>query len=105
MRRIRPTIQGSENLREERRLKVAKKLIFVTILVLTMLVVVTPVLAGGDKNRGDVGVGDVEQHQVSWDDYASHRLVQYQEQMLAQNQEQVKAQARWRYSKPLHMWY
>ena len=38
--------------------------------------------------------GDVEQHQVSFDDYASQRLVQIQEQVLTQNQEQVKLQAR-----------
>ena len=86
-----------------------KKLIFVTILALTMLLVVTPVLAGGDKNRGDVGVGDVEQHQVSFDEYASQRLVQNQEQVLNQNQEQprvrAQVQVRWQYSKPLHMWY
>ena len=82
-----------------------KKLTFVAILVLTMLLVVTPVLAAGDKNRGDVGVGDVEQHQVNWDEYASQRLVQNQEQVLNQNQEQPKVQMQWQYSEPLHMWY
>ena len=83
-----------------------KKVTFVAMVVLTMLLVATPVLAGGDKNRGDVGLGDVEQHQVNFDDYASHRLVQVQEQVLTQSQERVKLQARWRnYDKPLHMWY
>ena len=82
-----------------------KKLTFMTILVLTLLLVVTPVLAGGDKNRGDKGLGDVEQHQVNFDEYASQRLVQNQEQVLNQVQEQLKVQARWRYSRPLHMWY
>ena len=82
-----------------------KKLTFVTILVLTMLLVATPVLAGGDKVRGDKGLGDVEQHQVNFDDYASQRLVQNQEQVLTQNQVQLKAQIQWRNSKALHMWY
>ena len=82
-----------------------RKLTFVTILVLTMLLVATPVLAGGDKVRGDKGLGDVEQHQVNFDDYASQRLVQNQEQVLTQNQVQLKAQIQRRHSKPLHMWY
>ncbi|MFN2219797.1 MAG: hypothetical protein ACK2UA_14405 [Anaerolineae bacterium] len=67
-----------------------KKLAFVTIIALTVLLVATPVLAGGDKNRGDVGTGAVEQHQVNWDVYESQRLVQNQEQVLSQNQEQLQ---------------
>ena len=84
-----------------------KKLTFVAIVALTMLLVTTPVLAGGDKNRGDVGVGTVEQHQVNWDEYASQRLVQNQEQVLNQNQEQLKAQvqARWQYSPLEDLWF
>ena len=80
-----------------------KKLTLVTILVIAMLLVVTPVLAGGDKNRGDKGVGDVEQVQVSFVEYESHLLVQNQE--LVQNQNQEQSRMRWRYTKPLHMWY
>ena len=53
-----------------------KRLTVVILLALTVLLVATPVLAGGDKNRGDVGQGDVEQHQIEWDEYASQRLVQ-----------------------------
>jgi hypothetical protein len=49
---------------------------FVAMVVVTMLLAATPVLAGGDKVRGDKGLGDVEQHQVNFDDYASQRLVQ-----------------------------
>jgi len=82
---------------------VGKKLTLVTILVIAMLLVVTPVLAGGDKNRGDKGVGDVEQVQVSFVEYESHLLVQNQE--LVQNQNQEQSRMRWRYTKPLHMWY
>ena len=82
-----------------------KKLTFVIILVLAMLLVVTPVLAGGDKNRGDKGVGDVEQVQVSFVEYESHLLVQNQELVQNQNQEQSKVQTRWQNIKPLHMWY
>jgi hypothetical protein len=78
---------------------VGKKLIFVTVVALTVLLVATPVLAGGDKNRGDVGLGTVEQHQVNWDDYASQRLVQNQEQVLSQNQEQLKVRVRVRLHK------
>jgi len=86
---------------------VGKKLIFVTMLLLTMLLVVTPVLAGGDKNRGTVGVGEVEQHQVSFDEYESQRLVQNQEQVLNQNQEQSRVRVRnqWQQVKWLHTWY
>ena len=83
-----------------------KKLTFVAILVLTMLLVVTPVLAGGDKNRGDKGVGDVEQVQVSFVEYESHLLVQNQELVQNQSQERSRVQKRWQqYSKPLHMWF
>jgi hypothetical protein len=64
----------------------------VTIIALTVLSIATPVLAGGDKNRGDVGTGTVEQHQVSWDKYESQRLVQNQEQVLSQNQVQLRQQ-------------
>jgi len=90
---------------------VEKKLIFVTILAITMLLVVTPVLAGGDKNRGDKGQGSVEQHQVNWDEYASQRLVQNQEQVLNQNQEQPKVrvrarvQAQWQNNGLEVLWY
>ena len=80
-----------------------KRLISLTIVALTMLLVVTPVLAGGDKNRGTVGVGDVEQHQVSWVAYESRLLTQ--EQVLTQTQEQLKRQARWRNSKLAGLWY
>ena len=83
----------------------AKKLIFLTILALTMLLVVTPVLAGGDKNRGDKGVGDVEQVQVSFVEYESHLLVQNQELVQNQSQEQSRVRTRWQYTKPLHIWY
>ena len=82
-----------------------KKLSLVTILVLAMLLVVTPVLAGGDKNRGDKGVGEVEQVQVSFVEYESHLLVQNQELVQNQIQEQSRVQKRWQYTKPLHMWY
>ena len=86
-----------------------KKLTFVIILALTMLVIATPVLAGGDKNRGDVGQGGVEQHQVSWDDYASQRLVQNQELVLTQNQEQLKVRAQvhvqWQNSRLADLWF
>ena len=86
-----------------------KKLTFVIILVLTMLVVVTPVLAGGDKNRGDKGVGDVEQVQVSFVEYESHLLVQNQELVQNQSQEQsrvrARVQAHWQNITPLHMWF
>ena len=82
-----------------------KRLTIVTILALTMLVVAMPVMAGGDKNRGDIGVGEVEQHQVSWDDYASQRLVQNQEQVLNQNQVQPRVRTRWQNIQPLHMWF
>lgn len=76
-----------------------KKLIFVTIVAITVLLVATPALAGGDKNRGDVGVGTVEQNQVNWDEYASQRLIQNQEQVLTQNQVQHKVQAQERLHK------
>ena len=82
-----------------------KKLTLVTILVLAMLLVVTPVLAGGDKNRGDKGVGDVEQVQVSFVEYESHLLVQNQELVQNQSQERSRVRTRWQYVKPLHMWY
>jgi hypothetical protein len=90
---------------------VGKKLIFVTILALTLLLVVTPVLAGGDKNRGDKGQGGVEQHQVNWDEYGSQRLVQNQEQVLNQSQEQPKVRVRerlqvqWQSNSLEHIWY
>ncbi len=80
-----------------------KKLIFLTILALTLFLVVTPVMAGGDKNRGTVGVGDVEQHQVSWDEYESQRLTQ--EQVLTQTQVQLRERARYRYSALADLWY
>ena len=80
-----------------------KKLTFVAILALSMLLIVTPVLAGGDKNRGAKGQGDVEQVQVSFVEYESHLLVQNQE--LVQNQIQEQSRMRWQYTKPLHMWY
>ncbi len=82
-----------------------KRLIFLTILVITMFLVVTPVMAGGDKNRGTVGVGDVEQHQVSWVAYESRLLTQ--EQVLTQTQVQTMARMRHRYShSPLaDLWY
>jgi len=57
--------------------------LFVTVLSLTMLVVVTPALAGGHKNRGDVGQGAVEQHQVNWDGYAGQNQEQPKEQVQA----------------------
>ena len=82
-----------------------KRLTFVILLALTVLLVATPVLAGGDKNRGEVGQGDVEQHQIEWDEYASQRLVQNQELMLTQNQEQLKVQAQWQYSRLSDLWY
>ena len=82
-----------------------KKLSLVTILVLAMLLVVTPVLAGGDKNRGDKGVGEVEQVQVSFVEYESHLLVQNQELVQNQSQEQSRVRTRWQYTEPLHMWY
>ena len=75
------------------------------ILVLTMLLAATPALAGGGKNRDDVGLGGIEQQQVNFDEYASQRLVQNQEQVLTQNQEQLRVQERQRHSTPLHMWY
>ena len=87
----------------------AKKLIFVTILALTMLLVVTPVLAGGDKNRGDKGVGDVEQVQVSFVEYESHLLVQNQELVQNQSQEQSRVRARlqmqWPNNRLKYIWY
>ncbi|MFN2186938.1 MAG: hypothetical protein ACK2UU_23405 [Anaerolineae bacterium] len=71
-----------------------RKLAFVIIVALTVLSIATPVLAGGDKNRGEVGVGTVEQHQVNWDVYESQRLIQNQEQVLTQNQEQARVRVR-----------
>lgn len=82
-----------------------KRLTFVILLALTVLLVATPVLAGGDKNRGDVGQGEVEQHQIEWDEYASQRLVQNQELVLTQTQEQLKVQAQWQYSRLSDLWY
>jgi hypothetical protein len=84
---------------------VQKKLTFVIILALAMLLVATPVLAGGDKNRGNVGEGDVEQHQVSWNEYESQRLEQNQEQVLTQHQEQLKVRAQWQNSRLAGLWY
>lgn len=82
-----------------------KKLIFLTILVITMFLVVTPVMAGGDKNRGTVGVGDVEQHQVSWVAYESRLLTQ--EQVLTQTQVLLRARvrARWQNGRLADLWY
>ena len=88
-----------------------KKLTFVAILALTMLLVVTPVLAGGDKNRGDKGQGEVAQHQVNWDEYGSQRLVQNQEQVSNQNQEQprvrvrARVQAQWQKTGLDDLWF
>ena len=88
-----------------------RKLAFVTILMLTILLVVTPVMAGGDKNRGDKGQGGVEQHQVNWDEYGSQRLVQNQEQVLNQSQEQpmvrvrARVQAQWQKYGLEGLWY
>ena len=82
-----------------------KRLTFVILLALTVLLVATPVLAGGDKNRGDVGQGEVEQHQIEWDEYASQRLVQNQELVLNQNQLQPKVQAQWQYSRLADLWF
>jgi len=72
---------------------------------LAMLLITTPVLAGGGKNRGTVGVGDVEQHQVSWVAYESRLLTQ--EQVLTQTQEQLKVRvrARWQNSRLAGLWY
>ena len=90
-----------------------RKLALVTILVLAMLLAVTPVMAGGDKNRGDKGQGAVEQHQVNWDGYGSQRLEQnqYQYQVLTQNQAQLQVQVRTRVQTQLQicgledLWY
>lgn len=71
-----------------------KKLTCVIILALAMMLITTPVFAGGDKNRGDKGQGEVEQHQVNWDEYGSQRLVQNQQQVLNQNQAQPKVRVR-----------
>ena len=84
-----------------------KRLTFTILLALTVLMVATPVLAGGDKNRGDVGQGDVEQHQIEWDEYASQRLVQNQELVLNQNQNQLKpmVQAQWHNGRLADLWF
>ena len=84
-----------------------KRLTFVILLALTVLLVATPVLAGGDKNRGDVGQGDVEQHQIEWDEYASQRLVQNQELVLTQTQEQsrVRTRTQWPESRLAGLWF
>ncbi len=84
---------------------------FVILLALTMLLVATPVLAGGDKNRGAVGTGDVVQVQVSGLEYESRQLVQ--EQVLTQNQEQpqvrvqarVQAQSQWQNGGLADLWF
>lgn len=71
-----------------------RTLTLVIVLALALLVAVTPVLAGGDKNRGEVGTGTVEQNQVSWDEYESSRHVENQEQVQTQTQVQTKARVR-----------
>ena len=90
-----------------------RQLTYMIILALAISLVATPVMAGGDKNRGGVGKGDVEQHQVSWDEYESQRLVQ--EQVLTQTQEQLKVQVRvraqaqvqtqWQKSRLASLWF